>query len=485
VPGSGLTRRQLLAGAAVAGGVLCAVAGGTAWAFESSPRAARERRSRDIHHFVSEPDLKPPKVTVGHRAAGAAPGLVLISPSSGPGQHGAMIVDGTGEPVWFLPTPHRAVTNLRVAVYRGEPVLTWWEGKTEHGLGDGDHVIADASYRQIARFPAGGGLAADLHELLVTPQGTALVTAWDIRSADLSSIGGRPGYPVVEGVVQELEIPSAKVLFEWRSLDHVPVAESYAGIGQRYDYFHVNSIDVDGDGDLIVSARNTWTVYKVSRQNGNVVWRLGGKKSDFALGPGSHFSWQHDARSVGGGRYTVFDNADSPQEERQSRGLVLALDTARRQATLVRALTHSPPALSHMFGSVQSQANGNVLVGWGASQYFTEYDSAGRVVFDAALPHGGQSYRALRFPWVGRPASPPALAARHGRLFASWNGSTETAGWQVHAGGSPSTLRPAVTVHRQGFETPIVPPAGTKFASVTALDSAQRPLATSAAIPLT
>jgi Arylsulfotransferase (ASST) len=461
-----MTRRTLLAGAA--GAALAGPLARAASAFE----LVGADRYQETHHFVSEPDLKPPKVKVLHREKGTAPGLLFITPSSGPGQRGVQIVDDAGEPVWFRHTPHVAATNLRAGVYHGKPVLSWWEGKTTHGLGDGDHVIVDSSYRELARFPAGGGMAADLHELILTPQGTALVTAWDLE--------GR----VVEGVVQELEIPSAKVLFEWRSLDHVPVTESYAGVGPQFDYFHINAIDIHPSGDLLVSARNTWAVYRISRPSGKVVWRLGGKKSDFSLGKGAHFSWQHDARALGTTGITLFDNADAPQEEPQTRGLVLSLDEKQRRATLVRAYTHDPPVLAHMFGSVQAHGNGNILVGWGASPLFTEYASDGRVLFDATLPRGGQSYRSLRFPWVGRPAAKPALAAKDGRLYASWNGSTETRSWRLLTGAAAGALAAAGTFPRQGFETAIAPPASAPYAAAVALDARGKPLATSDTIRL-
>ena len=197
-----------------------------------------------------------------------------------------MIIDDAGELVWFRPTVPASVINLRATTYRGKPALTWWEGRTKHGLGIGDHVIADHAYREIARFPAGNGLGSDLHELILTPEGTALVTAYDIPTVDRSSVGSGRGR-VIEGVVQELAVPSARVLFEWRSLDHVKLTESYSKVAPAFDFFHVNSIDVDADGNLLVSARNTWTVYKIDRTTGKVIWRLGGKKSDFAMGPGT------------------------------------------------------------------------------------------------------------------------------------------------------------------------------------------------------
>jgi Arylsulfotransferase (ASST) len=395
-----------------------------------------------------------------------------------------LIADDSGEPVWFLPTVPQTVMNLRVALYKGEPVLTWWEGKTHHGLGVGEHVIYDRTYREIARFPTGDGAGDDLHELIVTPAGTALVTAYDIPTVDRSSVGKGRGR-VIEGIVQELEIPSARVLFEWRSLDHVTLDESYSKVAPAFDYFHVNSVDQASDGNLIVSARNTWTVYKIDRSSGAVIWRLGGRKSDFKLGPGTSFAWQHDARSHGDGSLlTLFNNADDPRVQPQSSGLALSLDFKRMQASLAHRYTHAPPQLAHAFGSVQLQPNGNVLVGWGTTPWFTEYTAAGSTVLDARLPPGGQNYRTLRFPWVGAPTGSPALAARGGVLYASWNGATEVHSWRVLRGPSAGALKPGVTVPRHGFETAIklaIPPA---HAAVVALDRTGKPLGTSATIHL-
>ncbi len=483
-PGDGplLTRQGLLARAAGAGAGLLIGGDLLRSAGAATPPA------RGVHRFVSRPDLIPPKITVVRRAGSTGPGLLFLGPSSGPGQRGAMIVDDAGDLVWFHPTVPKTVMNLRVALYRGEPVLTWWEGKTKHGLGIGEHVVFDRSYREIARFPAGNGLGSDLHELILTPAGTALVTAYDIPVVDRSSVGHSRGR-VIEGVVQELELPGARVLFEWRSLDHVALTESYSKVAPAFDYFHVNSIDLDADGNLLVSARNTWTVYKIDHGTGKVIWRLGGKRSDFTMGPGTRFAWQHDARHQPGDTViTLFDNADDPQEEAQSRGLAIALDTKTMRASLAHQYTHRPKMLAHAFGSVQLQPNGNALVGWGTEPYFTEYTAGGAVVLDAKLPHGGQNYRTLRFPWSGAPSEPPRLASRPTSggnvLYVSWNGATGVRAWQVLAGASPGALRPRLSVPRHGFETAIELPGAERYAAVVALDRAGKPLGRTATTQL-
>ena len=225
-----------------------------------------------------------------------------------------------------------------------------------------------------------------------------------------------------------------------------------------YDYFHVNSVELDRDGNFLVSSRNTWTIYKIDRGSGEIMWRLGGKNSDFAMGPGTGFAWQHDARRHGGSEYLVslFDDGSAPQVQPYSKGLILALDLKRMQATAHRKYIHAPHLLAHALGNVQVMPNNNVLVGWGTSPYITEYDAKGGVVFDAHLPYGGENYRVLREPWVGRPAEPPAAVYRYvkgqGSIYASWNGATEVASWRLDTGATARSMANGGKTLRSGFE---------------------------------
>jgi len=485
--GEGVTRGRFLRGVAAGAGAILGLGAGPLDAADAFARSEAAVDGR-VQHFVSRPDLRPPVVTVVHRAEATADGYVFIAPSSGPGQRGTLILDNDGQVVWFRPTTPNTAINFRTGVYRGAPVLTWWEGKTEHGLGRGEHVIADASYREIARFPAGGHLQSDLHDLLLTPRGTAYVTSYEIVPMNLSGIGGSSRGHVVEGIVQEIEIPSARVLWEWRSLAHVSIGESYMRKpGNPYDYFHTNSIDVAPDGDLLVSARNTWAVYKISRRTGKVLWRLGGKKSDFTMGPGTVFAWQHDARLHGDGDLvSVFDDGSAPKVQPQSKALLLRLDHARKRAVLVHKYVHHPNALVARFmGNAQLLANGDMFVGWGGEPYFTEFDAGGGMRFDARLPKGGENYRAFRLPWTGEPTGAPTLvrSSADGLLYASWNGATKVAAWQLSAGRTAASLQAALTVPRRGFETPIAAPAG-GYAAVAALDPGGALLGTSPALLL-
>jgi arylsulfotransferase ASST len=432
-------------------------------------------------HFRSRPDLKPPPVRILTPAHETAPGYVFIAPKKNVAQAGPMILDDRGRLVWFRPLNTRGVTDFRVQAYRGRPVLTWWRGRPIHGKGDGNYAIVDSSYRPVARVRPGNGLVGDIHEFLITPRNTALMTIFHrVRVGDRT---------VFEGALQEVDIATRRVLFEWHSLGHVALDESYERPPRKqslpYDYFHVNSIDVDTDGDLLVSARNTHAVYKIDRRTGRIVWRLGGKRSDFELGPGTRFAWQHDARRRPDRTITLFDNEAAPQAGPQSRGIVLRLDLRRRRATLVRSFVHEPRLLAATQGNMQLLPNGHYFVGWGARPYFTEYDATGRrVLFDARFGFRDDSYRAYRFPWTGRPGGRPAIAVSGRMAYVSWNGATEVAQWQLLAGESSHRLRPVRTVARADFESSLQIAPDAEWVAVRALARDGSVLATSRTLPV-
>jgi hypothetical protein len=460
----------------------CAACGGAARQEQPSAPPAQ--------HFATRPDLRPPLVRVLTPAHATAPGYIFVAPKKGVEEAGPLILDDHGQVVWFKPLRSRGVTTFRGQRYRGRPVLTWWQGQTAKGIGHGHYVILDSSYRVVANVDAGHGLTGDIHEFLITPQNTALFTAYRRIDYDLSALGGPKDGSIEEGVVQEVDIATGRLLFEWHSLAHVPVDESYEAVPTKsatpYDYFHVNSIDVDTDGNLLVSARHTHAIYKICRSDGAVLWRLGGSKSDFRLGPGASFGWQHDARRQPDGTLTLFDNSgERPQPGRQSRVLVLRLDERNRRVTLVRSYAHNRPLLSTSQGNAQFLPDRHVFVGWGSNPYFTEFDRDGRVLLDVRFGSGGaDSYRAFRFPWIGRPIDRPAVALRatsDGRtvVAASWNGATEVSRWRVLAGSEPDRLQAVTVAAKDGFETSINVVSAARYFAVQALDRAGRVLRTS------
>jgi hypothetical protein len=314
---------------------------------------------------------------------------------------------------------------------------------------------------------------------------------------DLSLRGGLKNGRVLQGIVQELDIESGEVLFEWHSLEHVGIDETYATVSQDgspgFDYFHANSIEVDHDSNLIISARQTFAVYKIDRNTGEIMWRLGGKKSDFEMGPGTRFAFQHDARSQPDGTITIFDNGTTifhgglPEAVEESRAIVLELDEQKMKASLVREYTHPGKQYAHAAGNLQILPNGNVFIGWGRALVFSEFSKDGELLFDARLPPPNTSYRYFRFPWSGHPTDQPAAEAERAseeevRVYASWNGATEVSAWEVLAGPRPGQIEPLGSVPRNGFETALSVQTPHPYVAVQAKDRRGRVLGTTAPV---
>ena len=447
----------------------------------------------DVQGFHSQAELHPPAVIVHQAAVSAsAPGYLFAAPFLGPGQWGPMILDSSGSLVWFHPVATgQDAADLRTQVIHGRNDLTWWQGRTiTLGYGLGVDVVADANYRTVAVIHAGNGLQADEHEFNVTPQGTAYILAYSPVQADLSSAGGSSSGVAVDGVIQEIDIHTGLVMWEWHSLGHVDVSESYskapALATTPYDYFHINSLTTDSHGDPLISARNTWTVYDINHHTGAITWRLGGKKSTFALGAGVQFAYQHNAQWLPNGNISLFDDEGAPPINPPSRGEVVALDRATGKATLVTSLVRTTgPLATSSQGDLQSLPGGGWMIGWGGLPNFTEYNAQGQIIYDAQLPHGENSYRVYRLPWSGQPTTPPSIAAvtagATSTVYASWNGATTVASWQLLTGTSATHLTAVSTTPRAGFETTIPAPSAA-FYEVRALSASGRILGTSKAV---
>jgi hypothetical protein len=489
-----MTRRRLLRAGAVAGGA--AVLGGGAygvWQFLGGgevPFLASWRvtdgADGTVRRFHSAPELQPATTyALANNADPSAADYLLMGPASVSGaQGGPMITDNAGEPVWVRHTPWP--TNFAVHTYRGEPVLVWWEGKVLTGYGFGEAVILDRTYREIARVKAANGRSIDLHELTLTDRGTALFTCPPVTTPrDLSGIGGSPTASVRESIFQEVDIATGRLIQEWRSLDHVDPAESYRAPTHEFDYMHLNSIDVTPDGNLLIAGRHTWALYKLDRATGAVIWRLGGKRTEFAMGHDAQFAWQHDVRMPNARTITIFDNGDDGRTAtHRTRALELDVDQRARRATLSRAYLRPRPVTATAMGSARRLGDGHMAVGWGSAPYVSEFDASGAVRVDLRIGTSSdqKSYRSFRQAWAGRPATDPAISVSRDRssgratAYVSWNGATEVAHWRVHAGPRRSDLRRVGATPRRGFETAINLGTSEGYVAVTALDAHGRSL---------
>lgn len=498
-----LSRRQFLprAVAATAGAVVAGVVGyelphRSASGHKAAPAAPKTPASAPVadttttpgnsrvQTFLTRPDLRPPAVRVTQldSAPESTPRFILLSPinavpSTDP-QQGLMMLDRLGRLVWFSPTSTGSPFNLAMQSYAGKPALIWWQGTVTSAHGEGVGEIGDDSFRSIKTVHAGNGLTTDLHDFQLTSRGTALITAYEATTADLTSIGKSSKAQVFVGHVQEVDLKTGRVLFDWRSLDHVGIEESFQPApipGQGYDYFHLNSVAEMDDGNLLISGRNTCALYKVDRSTGQIMWRLGGKHSDLSVSSTAAFWWQHDARPHGSSVITLFDNA-GPAKAKQSRGLVLSLDSGATRAELTRSFEHSAGFLSGSLGNVDLQSDGGVFIGWGAQPYFSLHSSDGTMILDGELPIGVRSYRAHLADWVGHPADGPRVVAQANpaggfAVHASWNGATEIARWTVLAGSEKTSLAEVGSQAWTGFETAIAVNSDGPYFGVVALDS--------------
>ena len=358
---------------------------------------------------------EPPPVTILDSGASQHGGDFFLTPFGDTGSYanGPEILSPSGKVVWFHPVPAgQEASDFRAQTYLGKRVLTWWQGTGLGGLASGSDYIFNDRYQQVAVVNAGNGYSADGHEFLITPWNTALILAYTTATANLTSIGGPADQTVIDGIVQEIDIRTGAVLFQWNSADHVPYSDSEqplpSSASTPWDWFHINAVHLAKDGNLLIDARNTWAAYKVSRRTGDVIWQLGGKHSSFKLvaAPGQQldnagelFAWQHDPNQVGPDLYTFFDNesAGTPLLP-YSRAILVRLDERTRTATLVRSY-NQPAGLSAASQGNAQVTDGGIVVGWGALPYFSEFRPSGGLTFNAEFPAGVNSYRVYRLPW--------------------------------------------------------------------------------------
>jgi hypothetical protein len=438
------------------------------------------------------PDLHPPLLRIDDPAKGTAPGYVMFAQKGGKNRpSGTVIADNEGRIVWYHEVPKGLeATDFRAQTYRGRPVLTWWQGTiSKAGIGRGSYEMYDASYHQIATVKAAHGLDGDLHEFQLTPRGTAYITIYHEVPVDLQSVGGpKDGY-AEDSVVQEIDIRTREVVFEWHSLDHVPLTESiqahrepalHATKKRPLDYFHVNSIADGAGGTILISARNTSALYLI-RRDGSIVWRLGGKRSDFGPAAAVRFRYQHNARFHGPTTISLFDNGAIPKEEPYTRPIVLKIDPATKTAKILKTYVRPKKLSSPFEGNLELLPGGGAFVGWGGIRKLTEFSPAGRVLFEMTLPYG-DTYRGYRLPWTGSPGGKPLVAVAGDRVYASWNGKQRIARWQVLAGPDSDHLAVVASRPWAGLETMIGLETPPNAVAVRALDAAGRTLGRSAAL---
>lgn len=448
----------------------------------------------DYQSFDTLPGIQVPVLSVTVPDRDPAAGEILTTNGPGPGQYGPLIYTPQGRLVWF---DHLAggetAEDLNVQSYEGRRELTFWHGKVlSLGFGQGEDVVMNSHYQTVAKVPGGNGLQADLHDFQIVPHDVSYTTAFNAIRCNLSSVDGASDGVILDTAVQEIDMKTGLVRWEWHSIDHVGAAESETPAPKStapWDWFHINSIDPQPNGNIFISARSTWAGYQLEGGSGNVLWRLGGLKSSFKMGPGTETAWQHDGRILSNGEVTFFDDGSNPPIHQQSRGLRIALDFRTREAHLIAAYTHPNPALlTPSQGNMQTLADGNAVVGYGGVPAISEFAPGGALLFDAHLPFDMSFYRAFRFPWNGRPSTPPTVLANLNNtgeetiVHMSWNGASEVVSWRVLAGERAGSLTSQTTIPASNFESSTILPKKYAYAAVQALDATGKVLGDSKAV---
>ncbi len=457
----------------------------------------------------SRPDLKPVGLNVLVNKPEASAGKIFYAPK----KTGSQIADNNGRVRYLRPAGFggkgNEIYNFQAQEYRGKPVLTYWKGASgAQGFSQiGGYEILNDKYKKIATVTPGNGYGANIHEFELTGRNTALVQSYVGVNYDLTPVGGAKNGKVLNNVVQEIDIKTGAVLFEWNALGTVGLKASETSPpedGGPWDYLHINATKADGDS-VLVSGRRTSTIYRISRKTGKIKWRLRGdgvkpKTNDFKVPANARWGYQHDMERLPNGNISMFDNgADRPNNNlpiisEESNILILKLTGKgkNRKASLVKRYTHKPdPIVAQSQGSARPLENGNWFAGWGQVLAMTEFAPDGEVVWDATFPSTGQntnSYRTFKAPWVGKPTDRPAIASEAdgdgAKVYASWNGSTAVQSWKVYTGADAGSLSEVGSSNWNGLETEIsIPAAGAVF-QVAAIDSQGNEIKRSGVAPL-
>ncbi|ORX39567.1 ASST-domain-containing protein [Kockovaella imperatae] len=415
-----------------------------------------------------------------------------------------MIFDPYGELVWSGANISGQTLSYNIFTYNGSQVIGVWTGQFEgSGYGMGYDLVLDTAYNTVATINSTLGSPTDFHELSITPDGTALVTVYDKVPYNLSSYGvvtdDPAGGAILQGQFEEIDIATGKGIFNWSSLDHVDPSMSYADPGttgtdmsNAWDYFHINSIDKDGDGNYLVSSRHCHAIYKIDKTDGHIIWTLNGKNSSFALGNNTAFSWQHDARwRTDYTQMSIFDNAATAFESdaASSRGLLLNIDQSNMTASFALETYPYNYTTSDSQGSMILQPNGNWLMGWGQQPYVSEYDPSGNMLWSFQFGLGTtQSYRAFRSNWTAYPTTSPNISVESNSssnaydVYVSWNGATEVQMYHLYHSSSTDGkgLNWLQTANKTGFETwlsvPMSSAAQSDYFQIVAANSANKTL---------
>ena len=342
-----------------------------------------------------------PDITV-LRKYNNAPGYIFLSNLVfGPGQGSPylMVLDNNGNPVIYKKM-NSACFDFKVQL---DSIFTYSNGDK--------YFSTTPNLNVLDSFSCGNGYPTDVHELLLLPNNHAYLFGFDPQEINMSQIvpGGDTSAIVWGLILQEID-ENKNVIFEWRSWDHFQITDAthINLLAHTIDYVHGNAIDLDADGNVLISSRHMDEITKIDRQTGDIIWRFGGKNNEFTfINDPIRFSYQHNIRLLSNGNYTLFDNGNY-HDPSFSRAVEYKLDQINKTAALVWQYRNSPDYYGFAMGNAQRLPNGNTIIGWGATNpTLTEVRSDGVKTLEMTLENNVFSYRIFKQTWKGAPEEPP------------------------------------------------------------------------------
>ncbi|TIA47410.1 hypothetical protein D6C77_10245 [Aureobasidium pullulans] len=450
--------------------------------------------------------------------------------------HGPQLLDAeTLSVVYQAPAFDEDNFGISVQSCNGSDYLVWWSGTNIDGRAAGHFYMLNSTYHSVFNISSVGLKLADAHDIFITPDCHAVITVYEPKPFELEKLGLQDNSWLLDSYIQEIDLATNELVFQWRASDHIDLHESLwlpqiagenaerQGLHKQnaWDFFHVNSVEKDWKGNFLISARHTNAIYYIGGVDGSVLWTLGGKRNQFEDlndGYATDFSWQHHVRWADEELTTisVFDDRNCryiKSTDPISRGALIQLDFDAKAASL----KHNYRAASHIEsfrkGSMQVLPSSNVLLGFGNQPAFTEYAPNGTILWDVHMGpvmagydrETADNYRSLKVNWTGTPHWSPKIAAgptlvnatdlmdaadgnvrdwveaRNDTVYMSWNGAMELKRWMIFAAAHPLELDSLgslfATANKTGFETGVLVGRGensTRFLRAVALDKDEK-----------
>ncbi|KAJ5560177.1 hypothetical protein N7513_002576 [Penicillium frequentans] len=450
--------------------------------------------------------LSVPFINITRTGSGStSPGLLFLAPGNSTTLSQSPTIFDGDELVWQGQATGN-VSNFLPQMLNSQPVLTYWAGNESlAGSGAGSIHVLNASYHEIHTVSLAGNETwvspllvqfpsyIDKHEILITENGTILITAYNVTRMDLRPFNGPSNGWIQDSLFYEIDVTTNEVLFRWSAVENPGTIDPKESVRELdgtlegssqstpWDYAHINSVARYGD-DYLVSFKCLNTIFLINK-NGSVQWKLNGLTGgDFALGQGTQFIAQHNARiqsrTADVISISLHNNGVSCNETYffPSNGLLLDVNLKTKKVTVSRKLVDSQDLVSASArGNYQALPGGHVMVGQGIVPKYEEYDEDNICVTRAwfGLSHNDGSYTAIKSNWTGTPQTAPDVFAHSAdgmaSLYISWNGATGVEAWEISAGNKKDELKLVTTVPKSGFETKVALEVVAAFVKVMAI----------------